>query len=88
VNDKLEVRVALQTEGNSTISVLHKPRGYAQGLLVEADCVVGMNKLPYGVKQREWGQASNWVPDRSRPNVVETRLDTNTKEQSRKSTTR
>jgi hypothetical protein len=41
VNDKLEVRVALQTEGNSTISDLHKPRSYAQGLLVEADCVWG-----------------------------------------------
>jgi hypothetical protein len=88
VNDKLEVCMALQTRENSTISGLHKPRGYVQGLLVEAECVVGMNKLPYGVKWRNWGQASNWVLNRSQPNIVETRLNTNTKEQPEKTTTR
>jgi hypothetical protein len=46
--------MALQTERNSTVSGLHKPRGYAQGLLVEAEWY-GMNKLPCGIKQREQG---------------------------------
>jgi hypothetical protein len=75
MNDELEVCVALQTERNSMVSGLHKPRGYAQGLLIEAECVDGVNKLPCGVKWRDRGQASNWVPKRSRPNVAETRLD-------------
>jgi hypothetical protein len=57
--------VALQTEGNSMVSGLHKLRGYAQGLLIKAEYVDGVNKLPCGVKQRERGQTSNWVPERS-----------------------
>jgi hypothetical protein len=57
------------------VSGLHKPRGYAQGLLIEAECVDEVDKLPCGVKQGTGGQASNWVPERSRPNVAETRLD-------------
>jgi hypothetical protein len=71
MNDKLGICVALQTEGNLMVSGLHKPRGYAQGLLIEAECADGVNKLPCGVKWRDRGQASNWVPERSRPNVVE-----------------
>jgi hypothetical protein len=81
VNDELEVHVVLQTERNSTVSSLHKLRGYTQGLLIEADYVMRMNKLPFSVKRREWGQASSWVPERSQPNVMETRLNTDTREQ-------
>jgi hypothetical protein len=51
---------------------LYKPRGYAQSLLVEAECVKGMNKLPLGLKQGAGGRQGSWVPKRSRPNVVET----------------
>jgi hypothetical protein len=88
VNNELVVRVALRNKENSMISDLHKPRGYAQGLLVEAEGVCGVNKLPCGVKRRDRGQASNWVPERSRPNVVETWLDTDMREQSRNLMTR
>jgi hypothetical protein len=70
------------------VSGLHKPRGYAQGLLIEAKCRDGVNKLPCGINGGTRGQASNWVPNRSRPNVVKTRLDINTKEQPGKTTTR
>jgi hypothetical protein len=80
--------VALQNKENSTISGLHKPRGYTQGLLVEAEGVCEVNKLPCGVKWRDRGQASNWVPERSRPNVVEMWLNTDMREQLRNLTTR
>jgi hypothetical protein len=80
--------VALQIEGNLTVSGLHKPRGYAQGLLIEAECVDGMNKLPCSIKRRDREQASNWMPERSRLNVVEMRLDTDYRKQSRRTTTR
>jgi hypothetical protein len=46
-----------------------------QGLLVEAGCVCGVNKLPCSVNGGTGGQASNWVLERSQPNVAETRLD-------------
>jgi hypothetical protein len=53
MNDELGVHMALQTEENSIVSGLHKPRGYVQGLLIEATCVDKVNKLPCGVKRRE-----------------------------------
>jgi hypothetical protein len=37
------------------VSGLHKPRGYVQGLLVEAGYAWRMNKLPFGVKWRDKG---------------------------------
>jgi hypothetical protein len=40
-----------------------------------------MNKLPCSVNGVKEEQISNWMPNRSQPNVVETRLVTNTKEQ-------
>jgi hypothetical protein len=46
-------------QGNLIVSRLHKLRGYAQSLLIEIECVIGVNKLPCGVKWRNRGQASN-----------------------------
>jgi hypothetical protein len=34
-----------------------------------------MNKLSFSVKQSDRGQASNWMPERSQPNIMEVRLD-------------
>jgi hypothetical protein len=73
---------------NLIVSGLHKPRGYMQGLLIEAEYVVEMNKLPFSIKQRDKRQASNWVFERSQPNIIETRLDTDNKEQLETITTR
>jgi hypothetical protein len=62
VNDKLEVHVALQNKRNSMISSLHKPRGYGQGLLVEAEWYVGVNKLPFGVNKGTRGRQAIGCP--------------------------
>jgi hypothetical protein len=78
--------VALQTERNSIVSGLHKPRGYAQGLLIEAGCVDGVNKLPCGVKRRDRGAGKQLGARKISTYCRGDGLNTDTREQSRKST--
>jgi hypothetical protein len=54
--------MALQTEGNSMVSGLHKPRGYAQGLLIEAEYVDGVNKLPCSINGETEGRQAIGCP--------------------------